>query len=417
MPKAKGKRKSKTRQRSMRGGGTVLKRNSKTLGIRHVVQVSYTDWSGKRCRPQLTFGSRDQALAAKAFLENEKNTKGKISSSVMTILQLSGQWLDQMQVESGTRLNRESLLRLHILPYLGRKRLLELTPEMIDQWKNLLRTSGVAPTAMKQAWSVLSCMLRHAVKLRLMTVHLMSGLDAPRVTPKEIVPFTAEEMAKIFQKAQGSFYLPVLELIYALGLRQGEAFGLKWSDIDEQEWTLKIHRQLVTELGKVIEKDRPKTSSGVRTLALSAEHREILDRQRAQCQGKKFEGCEWIFPTHTGHHMNRNNFWANVWKPLLADAGVAHRGLHHFRHTAATELITSGASLPDVSGALGHKNPSDTMRMYVHNHRKVQGQVFGSLARNAKAFSGGQAAERRLDKSSESCDRQNPQEETQVGVA
>lgn len=416
MTKAK-KKKSKGRVRGVRGRGSVFERKTKTQGTKWVTSISYVDWAGVRHRPQLTFGSREQALAATKFLETEKNTKGKISSSVVTITQLSGLWLDQMQVESGTRLNRESSLRLHILPYLGRKRLLELTPDMIAQWKNLLRTSGVAPTSMKQAWSVLSCMLRHAVKLRLMSVHLMSGLEAPRVTPKEIVPFTAEEMAKIFQKARGSFYLPLLELIYALGLRQGEAFGLKWTDIDEEEGTLKIHRQLVTEQGKVIEKDRPKTSSGVRTLALSAEHREILERQRAQCQGKKFEGCEWIFPTNNGYHMNRNNFWTYVWKPLLADAGVKHRGLHHFRHTAATELITSGASLPDVSGALGHKHPADTMRMYVHNSRKVQGQVFGALARNTKAFSSGQAADGRLDKESESWDRCPPQGEIEVGIA
>lgn len=386
-----------TKARGKRGMGGIRPRKSKTLGERWVITVSYIDWQGIRRRPQLTFPTRQQAVSAREFLEKQKARRGKMQGSAMTISQLSLQWLDQLQVQTGTQLRLESSVRNYIVPYLGTTRVIALDPATIDQWRKVLRDAGVKAAALKHAWGALSGMLRHAIALQVISTHPQSGLVAPRITAKPIEPFDATEMSRIFAAARGSFYYPLLQTIFAFGLRQGEAFGLQWGDLDEEKSQLTIQRQVVVENGKLIVKERAKTDAGMRTLAVSPEHMEIFRAQRELCDTDKLRDVPWMFPAKRGSMINRTYFWRAVWKPLLIEAGVKHRGNHHFRHTAATDLITAGESLPDVSGGLGHANPGDTMRMYVHNSKGVQGRAFGALAACATGGDGQQAAGRRLD--------------------
>lgn len=371
------------RQRGLRGRHCIYSRKSRTLGTRWVVSISYRDWNGDRRRPQLTFATREAAIAGAAFLEQTKAAKGRVGEAVLTLQQLALQWFGQLEVESGSKNYYRVGLETHILPYLGRTRVIELQPQVIDQWKNLLADTGVGPAARRGAWSVLKGLLRYAVKLRVLTMHPMSGLDVPRKQAKPIVPFTEAEMAAIFAGCREHRLRPLLQLNYSLALRQGEVFGLRWEDYDTVAGTLAIHRQVVDEGHGPLVKEQLKTKSGRRVLILADEHRAILETRRLQAEDEGLVDCPWIFPTRKGQPIGRGNFTRQFWKPLLARLKIRHRGLHHFRHTAITQMLLDGANLLDVSGTAGHSLPGTTLALYGHVVEKIHGQPLGSLAKRA----------------------------------
>jgi len=53
------------------------------------------------------------------------------------------------------------------------------------------------------------------------------------------------------------------------------------------------------------------------------------------------------------------------WRSLVADAGILDYRIHDNRHTHASQLASSGMSLPIVGRLLGHTNPITTQR-YAH---------------------------------------------------
>lgn len=374
------KSKRKVRQRGVRGRGTVFERKTKTEGTKWVTSISYVDWNGVRHRPQLTFATREQALAATKFLEVKRDGQAKIAGSAMTVTQLVRQWMNANVWEENTRTLYEGMLNNHVLPYMGKKRLVEIDPAMIDDWVTLLRHSGVKTSALRRTWGCLSQALKYAIHpLRVIKMHPMSGLPVPRHQSKPIVPFTPEEMDTIFSHVAGTHYEPLLKLVYLLGLRQGEVYGLKWSDLNEEKRELTIQRQMVVgKSGKKV-KDKLKTKAANRLLVLSDNHMEVIAMQREICR-KLGKDSEYMFINRRGNSIHRGNFWVDFWAPLLATLKIPQRGLHHFRHTAATDLVDGGAAITEVSSALGHSKPGFTMQVYVHNRIKRTGTAFGTLS-------------------------------------
>jgi integrase len=373
-------KKSKRRERGVRGRGTVFERKTKTQGTKWITSISYVDWQGVRHRPQLTFATREQALSATKFLEAQRDRHAKISGSVMTLTQLTLQWMNNHDWDESTRYTYETLLNKHVLPFLGKRRLVELDPPMIETWRRVLRDAGTKPAALQRAWYCLSQALKYAIHpLQLIAMHPMSGLPAPQHRAKEICPFTPEEMTRIFEYLRGHYHEPLMKLIYLLGLRQGEAYGLKWSDFDPEKGTLTIQRQNVLFKGQKKIKDKAKTRAGMRVLELSENHLAVIQQRQQIAQREGHDESEFMFTTVRGESIDRSWIYRSLWKPLLAELGIAHRGLHHFRHTAATTLIEQGISITDVSGALGHSKPSFTMHAYVHNRKQKHGKAFGAL--------------------------------------
>lgn len=419
--------KRKRRERTRRGSGTIYERRTKTLGLRYVIMHSYVDLQGKRHRPQLSFATRAQAENASTILKAKASSRGRLTagSATQPLDVLAQKWLHAMTVESGTRLQRDIALRKHILPYIGRHQLIELTADLLDRWKNMLRDCGVGPEAQRNAWTALRTCLQYATDLRLLPTHPMHGLRGPKKQRKEIVPFTDDEIAAIFQAARGHRYYPILQLLYSLAMRQGELLGLKWSDIDFVGRTVTIGRQALDEAGKLVIKEKTKTKAGMRTLALTDDHLAIFESRRLNAEDEGlwpvgYNGehrerprsierngrhvalidCEWVFPVSRGerHPLLRGNL-RKFWGPLLKSLKIRHRGMHHFRHTATTQMLLSGVSMLEVAGILGHSKPATTVAIYSHVMENVHGAVaLAELSRTAVLTKNGrQASEGHLD--------------------
>lgn len=197
---------------------------------------------------------------------------------------------------------------------------------------------------------------------------------APRVVPPDIEPFTVEEIRRLFLVTAKSRNGVRWVLALALGLRQGEALGLRWADIDLDNGVLTARRSLLrpkyghgcgSSCGKARagycaarvrvnpETDTTKSRAGNRQVglpaqlvALLAHHRLLQQEEQAHAGSAWLEGG-WGFTTETGEPINPRTDWSH-WKALLQEADIRDGRLHDARHTAATVLLMLGVSQPTI---------------------------------------------------------------------
>lgn len=148
------------------------------------------------------------------------------------------------------------------------------------------------------------------------------------------------------------------------GLRQGEVFGLRVSDVDFLRHRLHVEQQVKLISSRiVIAKPKGRKTRTVPmpdTVALAlAEH---LRRNPAV-------GDALILTSREHKPLNRTYFNSHIWKPALQAAGVAptrQNGMHALRHFYASVLIDAGESVKAVAEYLGHADPGFTLRVYAH---------------------------------------------------
>jgi integrase len=168
------------------------------------------------------------------------------------------------------------------------------------------------------------------------------------------------------------------------GMRPSEIAGLRWQDISDDMTRLTVTVQ-ATRDGKGTKP--PKTKSGVRTIPLCPEVRDILVEQRDH---GKAGPAGTVFGTRRGARYNAGSL-VDLWGKFCEPAGLEHLTLYCLRHFYASMQIHAGTSPVAVSRTMGHKTPSITMQVYTHLWNNDLDLVAGAVSSLLWA-SDGQAA-------------------------
>jgi integrase len=92
--------------------------------------------------------------------------------------------------------------------------------------------AGKAPSHVLKVHRILSRMLKIAVRRGIVSRNVAQLVDPPSASESEILPFTREETRAILTAARKRPTADRWSVGLALGLRQGEALGLRWSYVD-----------------------------------------------------------------------------------------------------------------------------------------------------------------------------------------
>ncbi|HKE50656.1 MAG TPA: site-specific integrase, partial [Actinomycetes bacterium] len=165
-------------------------------------------------------------------------------------------------------------------------------------------------------------------------------------------------------------------VLLAVGLRRGEALGLRWEDIGLEERTLKIRQTLQRAAGK-LQFLPPKTLRSARTVPMPTMcvaalrvHREEQELERRKA-GDTWQEFGLVFTTTIGTPLEPRN--VNRWfASLCTRAKIRAIRLHDLRHTCATFLLTQGVPARVVMEILGHSEINVTMNIYAHVLPEVQ---------------------------------------------
>ena len=182
---------------------------------------------------------------------------------------------------------------------------------------------------------------------------------------KEMQFFTYEEFLKFESVIDELDYKTFFEVLYYLGLRQGEACSLTWSDIDFNKSEVSINKTITTKLkGKLYTISSPKTKKSNRVLPIPKKLLESLKTMKNNAMKKKYFKETWFvfgdeLPFRETTIQVRKNKYCRL-------AGVKQIRIHDFRHSCASFLIQNGASIVLVSKYLGHSKISITLDTYTH---------------------------------------------------
>jgi integrase len=297
------------------------------------------------------------------------------------------QWLEEEHkhnIAHSTYKRYLALAKFHINPKVGDVELQKLTSNDITQMLTGMRQAGQSPRSQQQARALLSVSLRDAEYKGYISINPVNRVRNPQGKRVEISPLSIEEVRRLLGTYAGTYLGARLHIALICGLRQGEALGLTWADIDLQQRTIKVYRQVQVIDGVQVFSDL-KTEKSSRMIALTEETTAALkSHQRLTVQLKTRAEGNWIennlvFPDAYGNFRSPKTDYAE-WKKALKLCGIAPKRLHDARHTAATLMYSQGVGIETISRALGHSTSAITSKLYVHN--AIEPQVLAAEALN-----------------------------------
>jgi integrase len=293
----------------------------------------------------------------------------------LTMAEYLNRWLYEVAKQNTrpmTWRGYEHLVRLHILPTLGRVRLAKLTPQHVHSLvTQKMREGRLSPRTIQYMHSVLRAALNQAVRWRMVHYNAAAMVSTSRVTRREVPALTPANARLLLDAARGDRLEALYSVALALGLRQGEALGLKWDDINLETGVLRVRRasQRVPHQGTQLVDT--KTERSRRTLimppivisALRAHHaRQALERLAA---GERWINLDLVFPSERGTLADGPNITHRFHK-LLKQAELPAMRFHDLRHACASLLLVQGVHPRVVMETLGHSQISLTMNTYSH---------------------------------------------------
>lgn len=281
------------------------------------------------------------------------------------------------------------LARDHIIPYLGKIKMIELTAGQIQSLYDRRLQHGVGPRTVQLVHAVIHRSLNHAVKIGVLSRNPDDATIPPKPKKKEMAFFDEDQVQLFLIVAQANQprFFPLYRLAVTTGMRQGELLGLKWDDVDWVRRDIHVRRQVRTLPSGGLELAIPKTMAGKRKITIDVETLNILKtHQRLQIQRAYDKGSSWnennlVFPNTVGNPMWSQRIISAFMK-ILNDAGLPKIRFHDLRHTAASLMLNNGIPVLAVSQRLGHARPSITLDIYGHlipSQQEAAAELISSL--------------------------------------
>lgn len=303
-------------------------------------------------------------------LSNEVPIEKKKSVKFETVYEM---WFEDYKktVRESTWASTKQIFYTHILPALGDKFIDRMT--VIDCQKIVNAWAESMPKGFKKQKNYAANVFDYAVSIQLIDSNPMRIIKVPKVEhtneEKEKFEFySKDELNEFLNEAEKG---PLLQYVFFYllaytGLRKGEAFALMWPDINYKESILTINKTVTRGEKSRLIVNRPKTKNSVRKILLDDKTLTLLKKLKNE-SGKvvPLHSDNLIFNTDGNlYNPTISRFWLNA--IYSRNEKLKKISTHGFRHTHASLLFESGATIKDVQERLGHSSIQTTSNIYTH---------------------------------------------------
>ena len=351
--------------------------------------VDYAD--AKSTRRLKTFARKKDAdrFAATARVEVHEGTHVADSASV-TVAQAGELWIARAKsaaLERVTIKSYQEQLSLHIAPFIGSRRLSQLSAPTVREFEDRLLVEGRSPSMVRRVMRSLGSIVADAQERGLVVRNVVRELRAQRRNGADRkaerrqkgkikvgvdIP-TRDEIRSIIESAKGRWRPLIITSVFT-GLRASELRGLRWIDVDLDARTLHV-RQRADRFNQI---GPPKSAAGERSIPLPSIVVATLREWQSLCPDGE---AGLVFPTGAGTVEGLGNIVNRGFKPAQIAAGVVseggtmrakYPGLHSLRHFFASWCINQradgGLELPPkvAQERLGHASIAMTLDVYGH---------------------------------------------------
>jgi len=351
---------------------------------RGAIDLGYVN--GKRKRKTFKASTRAEILARMKKFRDEL-TAGIITDTVTTGEWMT-HWLDVSCVERGlkprTVYGYRRYVELYVIPTIGRVELRRLTVDHIRAVYTKMRDQGLSETTVRQCHSILSRALKVAEREARIRRNPCTLMDAPRPDGVPYDSLSTEEAKLVLKAARNTRELVRLTCALVLGLRQGEALGLRWEDIDLERNVLSVEVAASSVPGLGPFEQTPKSKASRREIPLPLQVAAVIDMWR-----KESGGIGLVFPPMDRHGVPRPGMkpqsasidyrsWqaaitrANDYSLSVGGEGVHHVPLHGARASTASLLRDMRVPEHIIADILGHANPQTTRDHYLRHSSETE---------------------------------------------
>lgn len=389
------------------GEGSVLKRTDRWRSRPWVAVVPYTDASGRRRETWLSATSREEADELRKA-ELRKQAKGLVYSE-LTVGEYLVAWLRDVEVGPGTLPRYQSHIRERLDPTLGE---VPLSVVRAPHVRQAMRTWTGAPQTRGGTLRLLRAAMKQAVADHLIEHDPTAGIPYPKVPRHDPVTLTAAEARHLMATVKGERFAPILVVSLGLGVRRGEALGLRTQDIkwrnDDDATSARMETSDRLGLGtghhnvRVPMRHDPRGSEPARPTSVTisrglryippplraegegpyrltgtktGETREIplpafvaealrvrlAERDAEQRAAKVYAPNDFVFCDLAGNSVPLQSLYA-WFKVALGRAGLPDMRWHDLRATTVTLLLDMGVDLLTIQRIVGHRDLATTQR-------------------------------------------------------
>ncbi len=392
------------KRRNPNGSGNISQRDDG----RYELKVFVDTPDGRRKRISVYGSSWEEVDAERTRLKDLQRKGIPVGSTTSTVEQYMLYWLTEIaqpSVRETTFSSYELLVRLYVVPGLGKRRLRALQAQHIRTWLNGLQTTcqccaqgkdaerakkgkgrccarkpveccgQVAGTGtLRYLLRLVRAALQDAVEEELLARNVARQVKMPSGSIRKVTPWSADEAAKFLETARHDRLYALWAVALAIGLRRGEALGLRWVDVDLVNGRVVITKAL-SRVGTNLALRDVKTESSAASVPLPGELIAILRRHRrdqfGDAQVARANTLGLVFTTKNGTPLEPRNV-NRAFETLCRRANVRSIRLHDLRHSCATLLFAMGVEAATVQRILRHSSISVTTGMYVDVIEQVQ---------------------------------------------
>ncbi len=331
--------------------------NGRDMGVYKRVDRWYLDYylpNGQRVRERVTIKGVDPSrITKKLALASLSIRKAELAEGKFDIVQTRKQVLFDKAVKSFiedySKIHKKSWTRdvtssRALQSYFGGKRISSINTWLVNKYRSR-RLNEVAKATINRELAFLKTMLNFAVQRNWLSTNPLKGYKRFPEPPKTRI-VTKEEFRAVYGEAS-DFLKPILLMAVNTGMRRGEIFDLKWSNVNLAE-------------GYLLVEDSKNNES--RHITINKQLNEALKSVKYHASG------DYVF----SHGGSRVKTFKTAFNAAIRRAGVKPFRFHDLRHTFASNLVMKGVDLVTVGELLGHKSLSMTRR-YSHpspEHKK-----------------------------------------------
>ncbi|ETB31468.1 tyrosine-type recombinase/integrase [Mycobacterium avium] len=352
-------------------------------------QVRYTGPDGVRRNAPRTFAARIDAeawvVAKRREIDAEVWQPDEDKPQPITFAAYATDWLVNRQVagrpiKARTRRHYQQILDGHLLPWFASKQLAAITGRDVRAWYAATLTDR--PTMRAHAYSLLHTIMGTAVTDELIEANpcRIAGAGTAK-RARTIRPASIAEIEALTAKMPPRL-APMVTCAAWCALRLGETLELRRRDIDLDAGIIRIRRAVVRVGGHLVV-DTPKSTSGVRDVAIPP---HLIERFRDHLVNHTAAGPDaLLFPSSVdpGRWLQAKALYVDFHR-ARDEIGRPDLRWHDLRHSGAVLAAATGATLAELMARLGHSTPSAAMR-YQHAAQGRDLQIAAALSKLANA--------------------------------
>lgn len=296
-------------------------------------------------------------------------------------------WLEEVmrpKIADNTYNCYKNVVYNYLIPQMGKMYMATLNQGYVRKFYNAVTDKH--ESIARLAKTVMNTSLNYAKSKNVIATNPADGVMLPkRIKKKAYRILKIDEkktltLPQVYQLVEASKETPIhMQVLFAvlMGLRRGEINGLKYSDVDYINRTLKVQRQLGKKPNSKAEDVAPKmlTKQEIQTKTPSSEReipdyvfeaileeRRIYEKNRRR-RKKEFRDWDYICCSTYGNPRSKS-YHQKYYKELLASLGLPDIHFHQLRNTYATILLKHDFNVKGISHMLGHAKEIISVDVY-----------------------------------------------------